>query len=372
MISAGTERATLEIGRASLVGKARRRPDLVKKVVESAKQEGLPATYAKVRGRLGEPNALGYSLCGVVLESCEDAPAGPGELVACAGAGHASHAEVVSVPRLLCARVPEGVAPEEAAYSTIASIALHGVRSAEVGLGDVAAVIGLGLVGQLTLELLAASGCVALGVDPDPQRVRLARDAGFWATTDPAELEVECARRTDGRGADGVLITAAAKSSAPLATGLAVARERSVCCIVGDVTIETPRAPMFAKEVRLVVSRSYGPGRYDPRYEHDGVDYPAGYVRWTEGRNLEEVLRLMAAGQLNPSRLTTHTIDLDDGASAYGLLNSEEASLGILLRYAGREDAGPRSVSFNGRPSLLARVQRSRPRVGVVGAGAFA
>src|SRR4051794_36331470 len=227
VISAGTERAALEVGRASLVGKARRRPDLVKKVVESAREEGIATTVAKVRGRLGEPNALGYSLCGVVLEACDGAPAGPGELVACAGAGHASHAEVVAVPRLLCARVPEGVPPEDAAYATLAAIALHGVRLTGAGLGAVAAVVGLGLVGQLTLELLGAAGCVALGVDPDARRVALARAAGFWATTDASELEVECRRLTAGRGADAVLVTAAASSSAPLATGIAVARERA-------------------------------------------------------------------------------------------------------------------------------------------------
>ncbi len=372
VISAGTERAVLEIGRASLVGKARQRPDLVKKVVESARDEGLSTTYAKVRGRLGEPNALGYSLAGVVLEASEDAPAGPGELVACAGAGHASHAEVIAVPRLLCARVPEGVSTEDAAYGTIASIALHGVRLTGVGLGDVTAVVGLGLVGQLTVELLRAAGCVALGIDPDGRRVRLARDSGFWATTDPAELEAECARRTQGRGADGTLITAAAKTAAPLATALAVAREKSTCCIVGDVSIETPRAPMFAKEIELVVSRSYGPGRYDPTYEAEGIDYPAGYVRWTEGRNLEEVLRLMATGQLRPSRLTTHRFALDDGAAAYGVLESQEPSLGIVLEYPGRTDAGPRSVTLGRRSRVRAKVQRSRPRVGVIGAGAFA
>ena len=370
VISAGTERAVLEIGRASLVGKARSRPDLVAKVVESARQEGLATTYAKVRGRLGEPNALGYSLSGVVLESCDGAPAAPGELVACAGAGLASHAEVVAVPRTLCARVPESVAPEDAAYSTIASIALHGVRLAEVGLGDVAAVIGLGLVGQITLELLAASGCVAIGVDPDEGRVQLARDAGFFATTDPRELESEASRLTEGRGADGVLVTAAASSSAPLATGMAVARERAIVCIVGDVKIESPRGPMFSKELKVVVSRSYGPGRYDPTYEQDGIDYPAAYVRWTEGRNLEEVLRLMSTGQLRPSRLTTHTFDLADGAEAYAMLESPEPSLGLLLRYPEREDAGPRATRM--KPARRRALGRSRVRVGVVGAGAFA
>jgi predicted dehydrogenase/threonine dehydrogenase-like Zn-dependent dehydrogenase len=374
VISAGTERAVLEVGRASLVGKARARPDLVKKVVDSARTEGLATTYAKVRGRLGEPNALGYSLAGVVLEACDGAPAAPGELVACAGAGHASHAEVVAVPRNLCARVPEGVRPEDAAYGTIASIALHGVRLAGVGLGDVVAVVGLGLVGQLTLDLVAAAGAVALGVDPSQQRVELAREAGYFATTDPDELEAEVARRTDRRGADGVLVTAASKSSAPLRTGVQAARERATVCIVGDVAIETPRAPLFAKEVNLVVSRSYGPGRYDPTYERDGIDYPAGYVRWTEGRNLEEVLRLMAAGQLRPGRLTTHTFDLADGPQAYGVLESDEPSMGILLRYPERTGPGPRELSLNGRPQrrIGGLIRRDTLRVGVVGAGAFA
>ena len=375
VISPGTERAVLEIGRSSLVGKARARPDLVRKVVESAMADGIGATYAKVRGRLGEPNALGYSLSGTVLDAGEDAPAGPGELVACAGAGYASHAEVVAVPRLLCARVPEGVPAQDAAYATLASIALHGVRLAGVGLGDVAAVVGLGMVGQLALELLAAAGAVAVGLDLDERRAQLARDAGFFATTDGAEFESEIARLTSGRGADASLVTAASsRSSTPLRTAIAVARERAVVCIVGDVKIESPRAAMFAKEVRLVVSRSYGPGRYDSTYEDGGIDYPPGYVRWTEGRNLEEVLRLMTTGQLRPSRLTSHTFDLQDGARAYALLESDEPSLGILLRYPERRDPGPRSLSLNGRrgPRVASASRRSRPRIGVVGAGAFA
>jgi predicted dehydrogenase/threonine dehydrogenase-like Zn-dependent dehydrogenase len=371
LISAGTERATVEQGRASLVSKARARPELVKKVVESAREEGISATYAKVRGKLGEAKALGYSLSGVVLEAGDDAPAGPGELVACAGAGYASHAEIVSVPRLLCARVPEDVAPEDAAYGTVGSIALHGVRLAEVGLGDVAAVVGLGLVGQMTLELLAASGCVALGTDLDPRRVELAREAGFFATTDAAELEAEVARLTARRGADGVLVTAASSGSGPLAVATSVARERAVVCVVGDVALESPRAPMFKKELRLMVSRSYGPGRYDPSYEELGRDYPAGYVRWTEGRNLEEVLRLMATGQLRPSRLTTHTFDLGEGSAAYGLLGADEPSLGIVLRYPGRSDTGEPGVRVDSS-ARRRRAPRGAAKVGMVGAGGFA
>jgi predicted dehydrogenase/threonine dehydrogenase-like Zn-dependent dehydrogenase len=370
VISAGTERAILEIGRSSLIGKARARPDLARKVVESARTEGVRTTYQKVRGRLGEPTALGYSLAGTVVEAGDDAPAAPGEMVACAGAGRASHAEVVSVPRRLCARVPDNVAGEDAAYATVAAIALHGTRLVGVELGDVVAVVGLGLVGQLTLELLAAAGSVAMGLDLDASRVALARDAGFTASTDAAELEAEVRRATDGRGADGVLVTAASQSAAPLHTGIALARERATVCVVGDVALQSPRAPMFAKEVKLVVSRSYGPGRYDKSYEEDGVDYPPGYVRWTEGRNLEEVLRLMSVGALRPSRLTTHTFDLADGHGAYALLGGDEPSLGMLLRYAGDVDTGARTIALaTGRRR---RTATPRPRVGVVGAGAFA
>ena len=369
LISAGTERAVMAIGNQSLIGKARSRPDLVAKAVESARIEGLGATYAKVRGRLAEPNPLGYSLSGMVLKTCDGAQAGPGELVACAGAGRASHAEIVAVPRNLTARVPENVPAEDAAYATVASIALHGVRLTEVGLGDVVAVIGLGLVGQLTLELATAAGCVSLGFDPAESRVQLAREAGFFASAHQDELEAELLRLTDRRGADGVLVTAASKSSEPLATATALARERAVVCIVGDVAIASPRAPLFSKELRLVVSRSYGPGRYDPDYEERGIDYPAGYVRWTEGRNLAEVLRLMSTGQLRPSRLTTHTFGLEQGPHAYKLLTSGEPSLGILLRYPDTPTelpARPAAATRKHRPT------RARPRIGVIGAGTFA
>jgi predicted dehydrogenase/threonine dehydrogenase-like Zn-dependent dehydrogenase len=372
LISAGTERAALQIGRASLIGKAKARPDLARTVIESARTEGLGSTYAKVRGRLGDPNALGYSLAGVVVEACDDAPAAPGELVACAGAGLASHAELVSVPRTLCARVPDGVAAEEAAYATVAAIALHGFRLADVRLGDVVAVVGLGLVGQLAADLAAAAGCVVLGCDPDARRVLLAQQGGIFATTDPHDLDAEAARLTNGRGADGVLVTAASRSAEPLATATTVARERATVVIVGDVAVESPRAPLFAKELKLVVSRSYGPGRYDPAYEERGIDYPAGYVRWTEGRNLEEVLRLMASGALRPSRLTTHVFDLDDGAAAYRQLESEEPTMGILIRYSGEARVDGRAVALP-RAARRPRVPASRKvRVAVVGAGAFA
>jgi predicted dehydrogenase len=267
------------------------------------------------------------------------------------------------------------VAPQDAAYATIAAVALHGARLSQAGLGDVVAVVGLGLVGQLTMELVAAAGAIPLGSDPDPRRVALAREAGFFATGDADELAAEAARLTSGRGADAALVTAAAPTSAPLADAVAAVRERAVVCVVGDVAIESPRTPLFQKEISLVVSRSYGPGRYDPAYEERGVDYPAGYVRWTEGRNLEEVLRLMATGALRPSRLTTHTFDLEDGPAAYRALSDDDHSVGILLRYSGDADATGRSIALapkrRARPAPRAGGSK-RPRVGVIGAGTFA
>jgi predicted dehydrogenase/threonine dehydrogenase-like Zn-dependent dehydrogenase len=374
LISAGTERAAVEMGNKSLVGKARARPDLVRKVLDSAREEGAAATVAKVRGQLDHPNPLGYSSSGIVLEAPPESPAGPGDLVACAGVGYASHAQIVNVPRTLVARVPDGVAPEDAAYATLGAIALHGVRLCELRLGEVAVVVGLGLVGQLTLELVAASGCIAIGVDPSPDRVELARAAGFWATTDAQDLIDEAHRLTAGRGADGALITAAAKSSAPLQTGIAAARERTTVCMVGDVAVESSRRPLFEKELKLVVSRSYGPGRYDQRHEEQGVDYPAGYVRWTEGRNLDAVVGLMAQGKLNPSRLTTHTFALDEGVEAYGVLEGSEPSLGILLDHGTDVPALRRDLRREHvRPRLPRRpLGGVRPRVGVIGAGSFA
>ncbi|MDX6664075.1 MAG: hypothetical protein QOG68_281, partial [Solirubrobacteraceae bacterium] len=370
LISAGTERATIDLGNRSLLGKARARPELARKVIDSVRDEGLRVAAQKVRGRLAEPNALGYSSCGVVLEAPADFPAGPGDLVACAGAGHAVHAEIVSVPRNLCARVPAGVEPAAAAYGTVATIALHGVRLAEVGLGDVVGVVGLGLVGQLTMDLVRAAGAVPLGLDPDPGRAQLARDGQAYATTDAAELAAEARRLTDGRGADAVLVTAASRDAGPLATAVDAARERAIVCIVGDVPIEHPRTPLFQKEVKLVVSRSYGPGRYDPSYEEHGIDYPAGYVRWTEGRNLEEVLRLMALGSLRTDRLTTHRVAFDQAPAAYELLDGAEPSLGILLEYP-ESPSRARSIAIPGA-RVSPRATTGRLRLGFLGAGSFA
>lgn len=379
LISAGTERAMLAFGRQSLVGKARARPDLARQVLASARAEGLAATYHRARGRLAAPRPLGYSSAGIVLESAGGVPARAGELVACAGAGYANHAEIVSIPPHLCARVPEGVQAQDAAYATLGAIALHGLRTAHVGLGEIVAVIGLGLVGQLAMDLAAAAGAIAIGFDPNPARVAIAASAGHRTSTDRTDLLAEVGRVSGGRGADAVIVAAASRDPAPLQAAVEIARERATVCVIGDVPITVGRAGLYAKELTLVVSRSYGPGRYDRRYEEQGVDYPIAYVRWTEGRNLEEVLRLMGAERLRPSRLTTHVLDLDRAGEAYALLGGAEPALGVLLRYPERDRAGARVIAIPDRalPDRSERSQRraggrAAVRVGILGAGDFA
>jgi len=372
LISAGTERAIVEAAQEGVVTKLRHRPELARKTLDAARKDGFGPTVQRVRGRSQLPNALGYSSCGTVLEAPPESTIVPGSMVACAGVGYASHAEVVAVPRLLCVAVPSGVAAQDAAYATAASIALHGVRLTGARLGEVVAVIGLGLIGQLTLQLAAAAGCVPVGLDLDAKRVVIAREQGFVATGDAEELERQIGRLTGADGADAVLVTAASRSAEPLRLATRVARDRATVCIVGDVPVEVPRAALFAKELRLVVSRSYGPGRYDPGYEEGGVDYPIAYVRWTEGRNLHEALRLMDAGALRPSVLTSNVFDVERATEAYAKLGAGGETLGILLRYQERTNAGPRSVSI----AASARVRRhptdGRLRAGVIGPGAFA
>jgi predicted dehydrogenase/threonine dehydrogenase-like Zn-dependent dehydrogenase len=376
LISAGTERAMLEFGRQSLLGKARARPDLAGQVIASARAEGVRATYRKAQARLAAPRPLGYSCAGVVLEAAGGTPARPGELVACAGAGYANHAEVVSIPHHLCARVPAGVDPQDAAYTTVAAIALHGVRTGGVELGAAVVVVGLGLVGQLALDLAAAAGARAVGYDPDPTRTAIAQSAGHLATSEERDLAALVGSVSDDRGADVALVAAASRDPAPLLTAVDVVRDRAVVCVIGDVQIAAPRTALYEKELSLVVSRSYGPGRYDHRYEEQAVDYPAAYVRWTEGRNLGEVLRLMGAGRLQPARLTTHVLDVDAAAEAYALLGGGSA-LGVLLRYPDRADAVTRTVAITAKHSGSSSARRpvqgqGAIRIGVLGAGDFA
>jgi predicted dehydrogenase/threonine dehydrogenase-like Zn-dependent dehydrogenase len=361
LISAGTERASASLGAKSLLQKARARPDLVQKTIDVARAEGIAAATTKVRSRLDQYNAFGYSLSGRVLDTGGDPRLGPGMPVACVGAGYASHAEVVSVPSNLVVPIPRGVAADTAAFAAPAAIALHAVRLSRAGPGAVVLVVGLGLIGQLAGRVLRASGIRAIGTDLREDRRILFGDAAGAATV-PALLDAA----SRGRGADAVLICAATPSSDPIAVAAQLARDRAVIVVVGDVGLELDRRVMYEKELDVVVARSYGPGRYERAYEERGLDFPPGYVRWTEGRNVEAVLDLAAAGSLELGDLVTHRFPIDDGEQAYAALLDDPSALGILLEYDTPTDR-QRVV----RP-MSAPVSQGTVRIGLVGTGSFA
>jgi polar amino acid transport system substrate-binding protein len=361
LISAGTERSTVETARNSLVGKAISRPDLVRQVLETVKREGLGPTYRKVRSQLNQVKALGYSTSGIVVgvgKGAEEFRAG--DRIACAGAGFASHAETNFVPANLCARVPGAVSLEAACYTTVGAIALHGLRQSEARVGEVAAVIGLGLVGQLTVQLLKAAGCQVIGFDPDQSACRLARISGAdRASLSVKEMVETCRALTMGRGADCILITAGTKSNQPVELAADLARDRARVVVVGLVGMDVPRHLYYAKEIELRVSRSYGPGRYDQQYEEGGIDYPIGYVRWTEKRNMEAFLSLAAQGKVNPVALTTHRFGIDQANEAYDVITGRETHAGIPeaqgrppLKTSEAEDRG---MDCSGEPERLDR-----------------
>lgn len=369
LISAGTERTIVETAQSSLIGKARSRPDLVRQVLDTVKREGLSSAYEKVKGRLSQTKDLGYSVAGTVVEVGNNANEfRTGDRVACAGAGYASHAEVVYVPKNLCCKLPEGVSLEAACYTTVGSIALQGIRQADPRLGEAVAVIGLGLVGQLTVQLLKAAGCRVLGIDIAEPACELARKSGADAVADPASAANACAALTDGHGADCVVITAATKSSEPIELAAELARDRARVVVVGLVGMDVPRNLFYAKEIELRLSRSYGPGRYDPEYEEKGTDYPIGYVRWTEKRNMEAFLHLVAEGKVNTDLLTSHRFEIARAPEAYDLMmNGSERCCGIVLEY-------PHSSSAYAAQPSKAATPLADGEIGVsfIGAGNFA
>lgn len=378
VVSTGTERATVSVGQQSLLGKARSRPDLVKKVLETVQREGITSTIQKVRARLQEYRALGYSSAGVVLEvGPETEGFSLGDIVACGGAG-ACHAEIVSVPQNLCAKVPEGVQPEYAAFTTLGAIALQGLRQAEAKLGETIAVIGLGLIGQLTIQIAKAAGCRVIGIDLRPQSVEKARELGAdLALLRNEDIEAAVADFTRGYGVDAVLLTAATKSSDPLELAAQIARDRARIVVVGDVGLEVPRAIFYEKELELRLSRSYGPGRYDPIYEEKGIDYPIGYVRWTEQRNMEAFLQLLAKGKINLEKIITHRFSIERAPEAYELLlgKRQEFYLGILIEYPAAS-RGERPFTPLPKRVWVKQVEPQpaikQVRLGVIGAGNFA
>jgi len=373
LVSAGTERMLVEFAKQSLAGKAKSRPDLARQVLNKARREGLIPTIDAALNKLDQPMVLGYSSAGTIVK------VGPGlegfkegDRVACGGGGHAVHAEFASIPKNLMVPIPDSVDFESAAFTTIGAIAMQGFRLAEIGVGARVAVIGLGLLGLLTTGIANAAGCQVLGVDLNPDRIELAKQMGAQRAVS-REQAVEAADAFSlGNGVDAVLVCADTKSNDPVVLAGEIARDRGKVVLVGAVGIEIPRKIYYEKELDLVVSRSYGPGRYDPDYEEKGVDYPIGYVRWTENRNMASFLDLVAQERLDVSPLISHRIPIEEGKRAYQLITSEEPHLAVLLTYG--EEAG--LPDENRIPNLKAPTVRVKPgeilALGVLGAGNYA
>lgn len=370
LISAGTERTSVETAQASTVQKVRSRPDLVRQVLDNVNREGLFATYKKVRERLDNYKELGYSCSGIVIESgVDDIKAG--DRVACAGVGYASHAAIVSVPRNLVVKIPDEVGFDEAACTTVAAIAMQGVRQADVRVGEQVAVIGLGLIGLLTVQILKASGCRVIGMDLAARNFDLALALGCdRCVVANQESILEVQNFTGNYGADAVIIAAATTSSDPVELAMQSVRKRGRVVVVGAVGMDIPRSPFYEKEVEFRISCSYGPGRYDPGYEENGHDYPLAFVRWTENRNMEAVLDLMAQRKLNAGALITHRIPLEDSLRAYDIITGKvkESYLGILIQYSPGELA-PISRRLELRAPIASGPRRAA--LGFIGAGNF-
>jgi predicted dehydrogenase/threonine dehydrogenase-like Zn-dependent dehydrogenase len=382
LISTGTEMMKLAEAKMSMVGKARARPDQVRKVLDTVSQQGAVATYKKVMNRLDSFTPLGYSLCGVVVE------VGPGaeefrvgDLVAAAGNEYALHAEYNWVPSNLCAVVPKGVLPEHAAFSTVGAIAMHGVRRAEVQLGDTACVIGLGLVGQLVVRLLVASGVRVTGLDVLEERCRAAEQAGAALCAPPTDEGIDAVQQalgeiSGGRGADHLFLAAGGSSNGPVVAAARLARDRAHVVDIGKTRLDLPWNAYYDKELDVRFSRSYGPGRYDDRYELDGIDYPAGYVRWTERRNLECFLDLIARKEIEVETLISGRFPLDQASTVYaGMASGSVNAVGVLLEYpAPTAEDRPLEISrVVSSPAVATRNGSSgRLAIGFIGAGNYA
>src|SRR2546429_5097040 len=369
LTSAGTERMLVDFGRASMIDKARQQPDKVRMVFDKVRTDGLMAAIDAVRSKLDQPLALGYCNVGIVL----DAGAGITEFKAGDRVvSNGNHAGVVSVPKNLCARIPDNVEDESAVFTVLGAIGLQGLRLAQPTLGETVAVTGLGLIGLMTVQMLRAQGCRVMGIDYDPQRLETARQLGAYAV-DPSASDDLVMRAVDfsrGRGVDAVIITASTESSEPVSHAAKMCRRRGRIVLVGVTGLKLSRQDFYEKEITFQVSCSYGPGRYDTSYEQKGQDYPVGFVRWTEQRNFEAVLDLMASNALNMPPLLTHRFPIERAEAAYAVLTSGEPSLGIVLEY-------PEARSTKGRESRTVELDGARsqgvakPIVGCIGAGNY-
>jgi polar amino acid transport system substrate-binding protein len=366
LISSGTERQLMQLAKSSLVGKAAARPDLVRRVLVNVKKEGLKPTFDKVFAKLDTPIPLGYSLVGEVIGVGRDVQGfSLGERVACAGAGLANHAEINAVPKNLCVRVPTGVDDEDASFVTLGAIALQGVRQAAPTLGETIVVMGLGLIGLLTVQILKANGCRVIGFDPNVGRAALAKQLGADIAVSDSLAEVALAR-TGGAGADAVIVTASSKSSEPINQAAEISRIKGRIVVVGLVGMTIDREPFYKRELELKLSMSYGPGRGDPAYEFAGRDYPLPYVRWTEQRNMDAFLGLIEEGRVTPKAYVTHRFAIAEAEKAYELMEKGEPHLAMLLNYPEASKEPPQRV--------VARSAPLRDKLGVafIGMGNYA
>lgn len=366
LISTGTERMLVDFGKSGLVAKARSQPEKVRQVLDKVATDGLLTTVDAVRSKLGQPIPLGYCNVGVVRDADAD-----GFKVGDRVVSNGPHADVVSVPRNLCAAIPDSVSDEAASFTVVASIGLQGLRLAQPTLGEAFVVTGVGLIGLLTVQMLRAQGCRVLAIDFDAAKLELAR--GFGAETcnpgageDPVAAGMVFSR---GHGVDGVIVTASTKSSDPITQAARMCRKRGRIVLVGVTGLELNRADFYEKELSFQVSCSYGPGRYDPAYEEGGQDYPMGFVRWTEQRNFEAVLEMLASGALDVAPLISHRVPFDEAPRAYQLLSTDKAALGILLTYGhATEPRHVRSVALVATPVAAS----NKAVIGFVGAGNYA
>jgi polar amino acid transport system substrate-binding protein len=370
LISAGTEKTAVDSGKKSLLARAKERPELVKQVLDKARTEGLMSTYTAVKAKLDGTTALGYSAAGVVAAVGEGVSGfSVGDRVACAGAGYASHAEMISLPQNLCVRLSDAISFDEGAFGTLGAIALQGVRLSQPTLGEAFVVIGLGLLGQIAVQLLKANGCRVFGVDIDEVKLDLARELGAEICSTPPDARRMVKEWSRGRNADAVIITAGTTSNDPVELAGDISRSKGRVIAVGAVGMNIPRGPYFAKELSFQISMSYGPGRYDPEYEERGHDYPFSYVRWTESRNLEAFFDLVASRSIDVQRLISHRFAINDGENAYKLISGEtkEPYLGVVLQY---DTTSPIETKIEiQRP---ASSKESTVRVGLIGAGDYA
>lgn len=376
LISAGTEKYMIEMAKKSLIGKARERPDLVRQVISKIQTEGILETYKAVMARLDAPVPLGYSSAGIVIDVGEGVREfKKGERVACSGSGYASHAEIVCVPENLCVKIPENLDFESASFVALGGIALQAVRLADSSLGDRVAVIGLGLLGQIAVELLKANGCHVFGIDMDEEKVKMAMENGCEEVAISGKEDV--IRKAKGfapSGFDSVIIMAATKSNEPIEVAAEIAREKGRIVACGLTGLEIPRKTFFEKELEFTVSRAWGPGIFDPLYTEENVDYPYAYVRWTAKRNMEEFLLQVAKGNVNVKKLITHRFKIDDALNAYDMiLKGKEKYMGVIIEYEAKEQ------KLESIPEKKIEIKKSTsyksdstvPVIGFIGAGLF-